>query len=40
MVIDSMANMQTLEADAGKGNDSSGWINASSRIFITSAAYE
>lgn len=37
MVIDSM---QTLEAYASKENDSSAWINASSGIFITSAAYE
>lgn len=36
MVIDSM----TLEAYAGKQNDSSARINASSGIFITSAAYE
>lgn len=40
MVIDSMASMQTLEAYAGKKKDSSAWINASSGIFITSAAYE
>lgn len=40
MAIDSMASIQTLEANAGKQNDSSAWINASSGIFITSAAYE
>lgn len=40
MVIDSMASMQTLEACTSEQNDSSAWIDASSGIFITSAAYE
>lgn len=40
MVIDSVAGMLTSEAHAGKRNDSSGWINASSGIFCTSAASE
>lgn len=38
MVIDS--GMLTSEAYAGKLSDSSGWINASSGIFSTSAASE